>query len=181
MSSNLNYKQVANVKRRTWDVEAYGQRAKARVEAQQEEETANAQGRTHKKGWGAKEEDAPKRVKEDDEDESKEEFSPAEPGASGPMGSKRAFLKPRKGKVDVDSKVGSTEFISAEAAAKTSLSSEDDAVSAKVSFFSLFLICWAILLFSAVFSNVFSIYYFSPRMALPKAGLAGTVPYAIAF
>jgi U4/U6.U5 tri-snRNP component SNU23 len=41
------------------------------------------------------------------------------------MGSQRAFLKPRKAKVDVDSKVGTMELISAEAAAKTSINEQE--------------------------------------------------------
>ena len=134
MSSNLNYKQVANVKRRTWDVEAYEQRAKVRAEAQKKEEEEAASGFKHKGGHRQQQEedDVVKRVKGDEEEEAKEEFTPAEPGAAGPMGSQRAFLKPRKGKVDVDSKAGSTEMISAEAAVKSSLKSEGEGVSAKV-------------------------------------------------
>lgn len=41
----------------------------------------------------------------------REEFTPAEDGAEGPMGSDRAFLKPRQGPIDLDSKVGKTEVI----------------------------------------------------------------------
>ena len=112
MSTNLNYKQVANVKRRTWDVQAYEKKAKERA--------ANEEGGGKKRpdDDANQDETAPKRFKVDDEDETKEEFKPAEPGRAGPQGSKRAFLQPRRGKVDIDSKIGDTEIISAEAAAK---------------------------------------------------------------
>lgn len=42
---------------------------------------------------------------------SREEFTPAEDGADGPMGSDRAFLKARHGPIDLESKVGKTEVI----------------------------------------------------------------------
>ena len=151
MSTNLNYKQVANVKRRSWDVEAYEQKAKERAQA---EAAAAAGGPAplgrHKhpaSSGGATAEEAPKRFKLDDKDDetAKEEFKPAEPGAAGPTGSQRAFLQPRKGKVDIDSKIGATEIISAEAAAKTSLNSDDGVgvVSAKV--------CLCLFLFAVIF------------------------------
>lgn len=119
MSTNLNYKQVANVKRRTWDVEAYEKKAKDRADAEAEAEDVPPGGKGRPSN--ASEESAPKRFKTDEIEVNKEEFKPAEPGAAGPMGSQRAFLQPRQGKVDIDSKVGDTEIISAEAAAKTSL------------------------------------------------------------
>jgi U4/U6.U5 tri-snRNP component SNU23 len=95
MSTNLNYKQVANVTRRTWDVETYEKKAKARAENEQiqEEETSSAVVHTE------------------------EEFTPAQAGAAGPEGSKRAFLKARSGQVDIDSKIGTTEIIAGDAAA----------------------------------------------------------------
>jgi U4/U6.U5 tri-snRNP component SNU23 len=61
------------------------------------------------------------------EDE-KEEFVPAEKGAVGPEGSERAYLKARKARVDLESKVGTSEIISAEAAATTRLYSEKSAL-----------------------------------------------------
>ena len=133
MSTNLNYKQVANVKRRTWDVEEYEQKAKARAEAQDAAaQPTGPHGRTQTRRSQHDDDDeaARKRVKTGEDDDGKEEFMPAEPGAAGPQGSERAFLQPRKGKVDISSKIGGTEMISAEAAAKTSLN-EDGASSAK--------------------------------------------------
>jgi len=137
MSSNLNYKQVAQVKRRTWDVEAYEQKAKERAEAaeQKKQEQQGGFNKYPARSSNNKDEPTPKRFKssDDKDDDEKEEFKPAEPGAAGPTGSQRAFLQPRRGKVDISSKIGATEIISAEAAAKTSLHTEDGAVSAKVS------------------------------------------------
>lgn len=101
MSSNLNYKQVANVERRTWDRDEYEKKAQAR--AQDEPKAGDKRPLLSS-------------------NEEKEEFRPAAPGAAGPEKSKRAFLKARQEKVvDIDSKVGSTEIVSAEAVAKTKL------------------------------------------------------------
>ena len=135
MSTNLNYKQVANVKRRTWDVEAYEQKARERVAAeeaaaaasgqQQQQQPFKKKQQTYGQQHGTNDDEAAaarKRIKlTDDDDDNKEEFMPAEPGAAGPQGSERAFLKPRRGKVDINSKIGTTEMISVEAATKTSL------------------------------------------------------------
>lgn len=110
MSSNLNYKQVANVERRTWDLEEYERKAQARASSSSEK---------------AGDKRPLSSIKHDDE---KEEFRPAEKGAAGPQKSKRAFLKARRDKVvDIDSKVGSTEIVSAEAVAtsKTNLDIKD--------------------------------------------------------
>lgn len=109
MSSNLKYKQVANVERRTWDVEEYDKKAQARAAG------AKAGDKRPLDAIAAK------------DDDEKEEFRPAEKGAAGPERSKRAFLKARRGKVDIDSKVGSMEIVSAEAAATTSTKLSDDA------------------------------------------------------
>lgn len=139
MSTNLNYKQVANVKRRTWDVDEYEQKAKERADAQDAaaEPTglhANRKQSRRPQHHADDDEAARKRVKTGEngggvgDEDNKEEFLPAEPGAAGPQGSERAFLQPRKGKVDISSKIGDTEMISAEAAAKTSLN-EDGASS----------------------------------------------------
>jgi U4/U6.U5 tri-snRNP component SNU23 len=117
MSNNLNYKQVANVSRRTWDAETYEKKAKARQEEAEDPETA----RKRKTDEFA--------AKHPDQDEEKEEFTAAEGGAAGPEGSKRAFLKPRQAKVDIDSKVGTTEMVSAEEVATTS--TEDGSVVVK--------------------------------------------------
>jgi U4/U6.U5 tri-snRNP component SNU23 len=91
--SDLGYKQVKNVERRTWDKEDFESRAKARLEGgddyEAKEEESKASG---------------KRVR-------KEEFLPAEPGAQGPAGSKRAYLKARTDKVELDAHLGKTQVV----------------------------------------------------------------------
>ena len=131
MASNLNYKQVANVTRRTWDVETYEQRAKARAKATT---TATADGgRNHNPKQKSQADGSQRMASLDNDDEPKEEFLPALPGAAGPYKSQRAFLKARRGKVDVDSKVGSVEIINPEAVATTK-SKVGDADALKVGF-----------------------------------------------
>ena len=73
MSKELGYKQVKNVEsRRTWDRDYYEAKVKERLA----------------KGDDCQEkEDAPSRRS------NKEEFQPAAPGAAGPAGSARAYLK----------------------------------------------------------------------------------------
>jgi U4/U6.U5 tri-snRNP component SNU23 len=107
MSTNLNYKQVANVERRTWDLEAYKKRA---TERQKNDEEGGK-----KKTKGANTLGGP----QVDDDGLKEEFQPAARGAAGPEKSDRAFLKARRKKVDVDSKIGSVEMINPDAVATT--------------------------------------------------------------
>lgn len=109
MSQDLKYKQATNVERRKWDKEAYAAKATARA-AQDETVTPTV---------GAKRPLDPG---------DKEEFTPAVEGAAGPEKSDRAFLKARRQKVEIDSKVGSTEIVSAEAATKTSTGSITDGV-----------------------------------------------------
>ena len=123
MSTNLNYKQVANVSRRTWDVEAYEKRAKERAK--------NSDSSSKNKAAGAAVPAGEKRSIMGEEETTKEEFVPAVKGAAGPHMSKRAFLKARKNKVDVDSKIGSVEIVNPEAAATTKASVGD---SSKVSY-----------------------------------------------
>jgi U4/U6.U5 tri-snRNP component SNU23 len=108
MASNLKYKQVANVTRRTWDNETYEERAKARTQAAEE-------GGNKKKNQGP----LPLDTAGEDGQASKEEFTPAALGAAGPHMSQRAFLKARRDKVDVDSKVGKVEFVNPEVSATT--------------------------------------------------------------
>lgn len=105
MSTNLNYKQVANVERRTWDVEVYEKKAQQRLEDEEKEPQHDERATKAISG-------------------SKEEFRPAEVGAAGPEGSNRAFLKARKGVVDIDSRVGKIEMVSVEAATNTSKPSD---------------------------------------------------------
>jgi U4/U6.U5 tri-snRNP component SNU23 len=111
MSTNLNYKQVANVSRRTWDVETYEKRAKERV---------NNEENTSKRKSNNNEGPLPPALDGDGVELNREEFVPAAAGAAGPHMSKRAFLKARTNKVNgLDSKVGSVEIINPDAAATT--------------------------------------------------------------
>jgi U4/U6.U5 tri-snRNP component SNU23 len=97
MSSNLNYKQVANVSRRTWDVETYQQRAASRKEHEKTPKTTSASA----KGDGI--------------------HQVAAADAAGPTGSRRAFLQARQSAVvrDIDERVGTTQIVSVESAAAT--------------------------------------------------------------
>ena len=52
-------------------------------------------------------------------EDQKEEFQRAAKGAVGPYKSQRAFLQPRRNRVDVDSKIGSVEMINPDAVATT--------------------------------------------------------------
>jgi len=79
--------------RRTWDKEQFAQKAKDRQEFGDDFVDGK------EKGEDAK----PKKA-------SKEEFKAADEGASGPMGSERAFLKSRDYKLELDEKVGKVEI-----------------------------------------------------------------------
>jgi U4/U6.U5 tri-snRNP component SNU23 len=115
--SNLNYKQVANVERRTWDVETYEKKAAAR----QQRDASDSRDDLKANG------DATAAAV--DAQDSKEEFRPAPAGAAGPEGSQRAFLQARKEKVsDIDERVGETTMISVEAAASASTLKNEAAV-----------------------------------------------------
>lgn len=107
MSSNLPYKQAANVERRTWDKKAYEERAKARLAAEE-----NGESTSNRK--------IPKESSIFKTEVEKEEFQKADEGAMGPLNSKRAFLKARTQKVDLESKVGKTEIIDPSSAAISS-------------------------------------------------------------
>lgn len=103
--NNLSYKQSANVERRTWDKEAYEARANARNKNGEKVQgcassstTVTAESKT-------------------DRDEEKEEFRQADASRAGPMYSRRAYLKSRSDKVDLEEKLHKREVISAEAAA----------------------------------------------------------------
>jgi len=106
--SNLGYKQVVNADRRTWDKEAYEARAKARQSNLENE-------LDHKAKDNQSSSEASKRHGPLHKDDEKEEFMAATAGAAGPGISKRAFLKARTRKVNLESKVGQSEIISAEA------------------------------------------------------------------
>ena len=105
-SKKLDFKPVVNVTRRTWDKETYEKKAKARAEAEEN---------------GATKRKLPNETPPEEE-EQKEEFQPALKGSAGPEGSDRAFLKARQSKVDLESKVGTTEMVSAESAATAAAS-----------------------------------------------------------
>lgn len=114
MSKNLNYKQVTNVHRRTWDVETYERKAKEREQRAVEAEQRSGSKKTASTGAAALDD----RTLGDHEHQ-REEFRPATAGAAGPEGSKRAYLKAREGTVTdiIDAKVGTSEIVSAEVAA----------------------------------------------------------------
>jgi len=126
MSTNLNYKQAQNVDRRTWNLQEYEEKARSRREGEAEASAGAGDGGNNKRrklAGGAAPASAGNGNGSGTE---KEEFVPAQQGAIGPEGSNRAYLKARKAKVaDIDAKVGSSEIISAELAAKTRLSSAD--------------------------------------------------------
>jgi U4/U6.U5 tri-snRNP component SNU23 len=82
--------------RRTWDKEYYAAKAKERLERGEDDE---------------EETKAAKRVPSSSSSTDKQEFQAAPKDAAGPMGSDRAFLKERKEKIDLESKVGKTEMI----------------------------------------------------------------------
>ena len=106
MSTNLKYKQVVNVTRRTWDVEAYEKRAQDRAK------TSNTSTDEKRKAVAA----ADDLVVGDGNDH--EEFLPAASGAVGPQSSNRAFLKARTNKIkSLDAKIGSVEIVNPEAMA----------------------------------------------------------------
>lgn len=114
MSKNLNYKQVANVNRRTWDVETYERKAKEREQRAVEAEQHSDKKKTASTAAAALDDN-----RTQDHEHQRDEFRPAAAGAAGPEGSKRAYLKAREGTVTdiIDAKVGTSEIISAEAAA----------------------------------------------------------------
>jgi len=100
MSTDLNYKQVANVSRRTWDVEVYEKRAQDR---------ANHEGGSDFNNEIGKVTDAT--TESTGKEDRREEFIPAASGSMGPQLSKRAFLKARTDKIgSLDAKIGSVEF-----------------------------------------------------------------------
>ncbi len=124
MSSKLPYKQAANVERRTWDKEAYEARAKARRAAETSSNNG-PQSSLHHKHKPTVAGDANDNSNDNSNANTsalrnKEEFQKAETGAQGPMNSKRAFLKARRNKVDLEGKLGTSEIINAELAAASS-------------------------------------------------------------
>mmetsp|Transcript_9946 Transcript_9946/g.12532 ORF Transcript_9946/g.12532 Transcript_9946/m.12532 type:complete len:291 (-) Transcript_9946:108-980(-) len=123
MSSSLPYKQAANVERRTWDKETYEAKAKARIQAEKNPSSSTA-GSSSIQQVGEKR-SLDRSILNDEGESRKEEFEQAQKGRAGPLNSKRAFLKARTTKVDLESKVGKSEIINPEEAAKSSIQITD--------------------------------------------------------
>jgi U4/U6.U5 tri-snRNP component SNU23 len=125
MSSNLSYKQAANVERRTWDKEKYEAKANARKEAEhvklQDSKESLSSGGDGESQLSGQKRQLSETILNDKNDRRKEEFLPANKGRAGPLFSKRAFLKARTNKVDLDSKVGTSEIINSEQASTSSV------------------------------------------------------------
>ncbi|KAL7495308.1 hypothetical protein ACHAWT_003778 [Skeletonema menzelii] len=121
MSSSIN--KNVNVERRTWDKETYEARARSRAAAEAAETDDNqslslAQQHLHtNNGEGGS--GVGELKNQIDPTEEKEEFLPAHQGRAGPMGSKRAFLKSRSQKVNLEEKLGTSEIIDPAAASAT--------------------------------------------------------------
>ena len=106
MSTNLNYKQVVNTTRRTWDMKTYEKRAQDRAK------NTNTRADEKLEAVGA-----PSDVVVSGGND-QEEFVPAASGELGPQSSDRAFLKARTNKIkSLDAKIGSVEMINPEAMA----------------------------------------------------------------
>lgn len=133
MSTNLKYKQVVNVKRRTWDLDVYDQLAKEEAQQQDSGKIIKKKKRKHEKeGQSLSLPTLGPQGTDDNGEEQKEEFQRAAKGAAGPAKSERAFLKARRQRVDVDSKIGSVEMIHPDAAATTKANAGDEGGSVKV-------------------------------------------------
>jgi len=116
MSTNLKYKQVVNVSRRTWDVEAYEKRARDRAKNSGNQNSTDDEKR--KEAVAAVEDGNDQHQQQQQQEE--EEFVHAASGATGPRASKRAFLKARTSKIkSLDDKIGSVEMVNPEAMATT--------------------------------------------------------------
>mmetsp|Transcript_4823 Transcript_4823/g.12281 ORF Transcript_4823/g.12281 Transcript_4823/m.12281 type:complete len:349 (+) Transcript_4823:139-1185(+) len=123
MSTNLNYKQVANITRRTWDIAAYEKRAKERAK---KEESGGGGGSTNASGTGGS--GASGVTSGNDAEPERQEFVAAPEGSAVSHLADRAYLKARKSRVDgLDSKVGSVEVINPDAVAtsKSTSGTED--------------------------------------------------------
>jgi U4/U6.U5 tri-snRNP component SNU23 len=122
-----------NVERRTWDKEAFEARARSRAAAAAAADAGGDRSVVSATagGGGGDEEDVTSSIKNKlNPTEEKEEFLPAQQGRAGPMGSQRAYLKSRSNKVDLESKLGSTEIIdpAAASATRSKLSLDNDSV-----------------------------------------------------
>jgi U4/U6.U5 tri-snRNP component SNU23 len=95
---------AANV-RRTWDKQAYEEKARERAEAEAEAQDGPLT-------------DAPSAAAKDGVKRMREEFVAAEPGAAGPEGSARAFVRAREGDsllANLENKAGTTQIVTAAA------------------------------------------------------------------
>ena len=127
MSSKLNYKQVANVERRTWDEDAYA--AKARDRAEREKSSAAGKKRplpSSTEGESASGNKSSSTLDALKEEIIPEEFQRADKGAEGPLHSKRAFVKARKQRLNLEAKVGTSEFVNPELAAASSIKDDNE-------------------------------------------------------
>lgn len=122
MAANLNYKQVANVSRRTWDKDAYEQRARSRQEQEEAAAAAEVSHLSHRPQHRRPEDESSSLPAagggvKTDASEAAPEFVPADASAAGPEGSDRAYLKARQKAVDLESKVGTSRIVAPTAAA----------------------------------------------------------------
>lgn len=130
MPKNLHYTQANNVERRTWNLEHYERKAKGRAAEKAE------RGDKKKIRLGGQDSSVDgicQPFNDDDNrttssgshpnnDDTHEEFVPADSDRAGPESSQRAFLKARSRRLvdKLDSKVGSTEFVTEAAVSKKS-------------------------------------------------------------
>jgi U4/U6.U5 tri-snRNP component SNU23 len=141
MSTNLNYKQAANVERRTWDREKYEAKARARAAANADD--LDGQNPSKARRLDNNDHDDPSATSssksistlqqlQDQDEEEQEEFTPAEKGRAGPELSQRAFLKSRSQRISLDAKVGSTEFVQQPTTTTQTKPGEEKSISIKV-------------------------------------------------
>ena len=128
MSSSIN--KNVNVERRTWDKETYEARAHSRAAAEVAEGDDSLSHAQHlqTKGEGGGGSGGDEIKNQIDPTEEKEEFLPAHQARAGPLGSKRAFLKSRTQKVDLEGKLGTSEIIDPAAASATKSNLTDNDV-----------------------------------------------------
>lgn len=139
-SSSSSINKSVNVERRTWDKESFEARARSRAAAAASAASAIVVGNEISQspttdpivvggvGVGGGAADSIKKELLGPTEEVKEEFVPAQRGRAGPMGSQRAYLKARTGRVDLEGKLGSTEIIdpAAASATRSRLRTDDD-------------------------------------------------------
>mmetsp|Transcript_9533 Transcript_9533/g.13651 ORF Transcript_9533/g.13651 Transcript_9533/m.13651 type:complete len:297 (-) Transcript_9533:1130-2020(-) len=129
MSSSIN--KNVNVERRTWDKETFEARARSRAAAEAAERDDNLSSHAQQQHLQPNDEGGSgggELKNQINPTEEKEEFLPAHQGRAGPMGSKRAFLKSRTQKVDLEGKLGTSEIIDPAAASATKSNLTDNDV-----------------------------------------------------